>query len=174
MRAVAAVIIFIAAAAGAMSSAAQTTPTAEKPPAVTKIDEAGLKKLLGGRDKPLVVNFWATWCEPCREEFPDLVELDRRYRGRADVITISADEPEDIDTAVPKFLASMKAEMPAYLLAADDQGVAIASVSKAWHGGLPFTIIFDRDGKTVYTRQGKIKLAVVAAELDKIAAPKTP
>src|SRR5687768_13334387 len=60
---------------------AATAKTSALPtPPVNLIDEAGLKRLLARgtapQDRPLLVNFWATWCDPCREEFPDLVKID--------------------------------------------------------------------------------------------------
>src|SRR5688572_18722068 len=45
------------------------------PPKVTRIDEQGLRDLLKPNGKPRLINFWATWCGPCREEFPDLVKI---------------------------------------------------------------------------------------------------
>src|SRR5690349_5188799 len=106
-------------------------------PKVKQIDNAGLRKALTPSRKPLLVNFWATWCDPCREEFPDLVKLDAEYKGKIDFITISLDELSEINRDVPKFLADMKADMPAYLLKAQDDEAAIAFVSKEWSGALP-------------------------------------
>lgn len=138
---------------------------------VTQIDEIALKDLIK-RDsedaKPLLVNFWATWCDPCREEFPDLVKLYAEYKGKIDLITISLDDLAEIKRDVPKFLAQMKAEMPSYLLKALDDEAAIASVSKSWQGGLPFTILFNEKGETVYFIQGKFKTELLRAEIDKI------
>src|SRR5215211_6109346 len=74
----------------------------KKLPSVKQIDENGLRKALTPSAKPLLVNFWATWCDPCREEFPDLVKLDAEYKGRIDFITISLDELSEIDRDVPK------------------------------------------------------------------------
>src|SRR3989440_9252398 len=54
-------------------------------PKITEIKEAELKSLLGAGDahaRPLLVNFWATWCAPCREEFPDLVKIRSRSEER--------------------------------------------------------------------------------------------
>src|ERR1041385_8341775 len=86
-------------------------------PTVSAIDTEALKTLLTQeRQKPLLVNFWATFCDPCRDEFPDLVKIDRDYRPRAlEFVTISLDDVSDIKTGVPKFLDEMKATMPAYL-----------------------------------------------------------
>jgi thiol-disulfide isomerase/thioredoxin len=138
---------------------------------VTQIDEIALKGLIkrdGESAKPLLVNFWATWCDPCREEFPDLVKLDAEYKGKIDLITISLDNLAEIKRDVPKFLALMKAEMPSYLLKALDDEAAIASVSKSWQGGLPFTILFNEQGESVYFIQGKFKPALLRAEIEKL------
>ncbi len=140
---------------------------------VTQIDEIALKDLLkrdGANNKPLLVNFWATWCDPCREEFPDLVKLDADYKGKIDLITISLDDLAEINRDVPKFLAEMKAEMPGYLLKSSNDEAAIASVSKSWQGGLPFTILFNGQGEPVYFIQGKFKTEILKAEIEKTLA----
>ncbi|MDQ3798353.1 MAG: TlpA family protein disulfide reductase [Acidobacteriota bacterium] len=146
-------------------------------PKVTQIDAAGLQNLLkrgeGESAKPLLINFWATWCEPCREEFPDLVKIDEDYKGKIDFITISLDYLSEINGDVPKFLAEMKAAMPAYLLKTENESEAIALVSKDWQGGLPFTILFDAKGAEAYQRQGKIKVETVRAQIDKLLVPPT-
>jgi thiol-disulfide isomerase/thioredoxin len=162
-------------------SAAQTVnmPVNKMPPGVPaqsrvmRIDSAGLKKVLAPAGRPLLVNFWATWCDPCREEFPDLVRIDNEYKGRVDVITVSLDELSEINRQVPKFLADMNAEMPAYLLKTADEGEAIAMVAKNWKGGLPFTVIYNSDGSIAYFRQGKIRIETVRDEINKLfpAAP---
>src|SRR5688572_1785120 len=85
-------------------------------PKVTKIGQAEYAELIKPRTKPLLINFWATWCVPCREEFPDLVKLDGEYKGKIDFITISLDFEEELNTGVPQFLKLMKADMPTYLL----------------------------------------------------------
>jgi thiol-disulfide isomerase/thioredoxin len=162
-----------------VSAAAQTKrpvrpkPVAPKTPVVppvkvTQVDEAGLRKLLVPNGKPLLINFWATWCDPCREEFPDLVKLDQEYKGRIDFLTVSLDDPEDIATTVPKFLASMKAEMPAYLLKTPDESAVIASISKDWHGGMPFTALYKPTGELAYFREGKVIMETLRSELDKL------
>ena len=156
-----------------LSSEAMSQSTGPKAQAVavSQIDDAGLTKVLKPNGKPLLVNFWATWCDPCREEFPELVKIDADYRGKIDFITVTLDEPEDIKGAVPKFLNEMKAQMPAYLLVAKDESATITSVAKDWTGGLPFTILYNDKGELAYFRQGKVKVDLLRAELDKIAAP---
>ncbi len=137
-------------------------------PKVTQIDAESLKKLLKPNGKPLLINFWATWCEPCREEFPDLVKIGADYQDKIDLITISLDELSEINGDVPKFLAEMKSSSPAYLLKTTDEGAAIGLVTKDWQGGLPFTILFNAEGETIYSKQGKFKTEVLRAEIEKI------
>ena len=155
---------------GVAQGNAPVTP-ARKSISVKQIDFAGLRRALTPSKKPLLVNFWATWCDPCREEFPDLVKLDAEYKGRIDFITISLDELSEINRDVPKFLGDMNSQMPAYLLKAIDDDAAIAFVSKEWSGALPLTILYDPAGKQIYYRQGKVKIETVRAEIKKLLAP---
>ncbi|MFN2391615.1 MAG: TlpA family protein disulfide reductase [Pyrinomonadaceae bacterium] len=147
---------------------AAETETVSNLPKVTQIDAAGLKNLLKPNGRPLLINFWATWCAPCREEFPDLVKIGTDYKDKIDLITVSLDELSEINGEVPKFLAQMKSESPAYLLKTPDEEAAIGIVSKDWQGALPFTILFNAQGETVYSKQGKFKTDVLAAEIEKI------
>lgn len=137
-------------------------------PRVILINENGLKQVLSPKGKPLLVNFWATWCAPCREEFPDLVKISTDYRGKIDVVTVSLDDPVEINRDVPKFISEMKATMPAYLLKATNEGAAINMVSKRWEGGLPFTILLSSDGKEFYSRSGKFNTAVLRRQIEKL------
>jgi thiol-disulfide isomerase/thioredoxin len=158
----------------AQNNGAHGTPAVAavaKKVSVKQIDFVGLRKALTPGSKPLLVNFWATWCDPCREEFPDLVKLDAEYRGKIDFITISLDELSEINRDVPKFLGEMNATMPAYLLKTQDDDAAITFVSKEWSGALPLTILYDPAGKQIYYRQGKVKLEIVRTELDKLLKP---
>jgi thiol-disulfide isomerase/thioredoxin len=159
--------IYSQAKIGKTPAPAKTTAISAAPK-ITQVDGAGLKNILKANGKPLLVNFWATWCDPCREEFPDLVKIDADYKNKIDFITVSLDEVEELKTGVPKFLAEMKAQMPAYLLTTQDEDALIGFVSKDWQGGLPFTILYDASGKTAYTRMGKVKIDVLRAELEKI------
>src|SRR4028119_102304 len=136
-------------------------------PKVTQIDQPGLKNLLKPNGRPLLINFWATWCAPCREEFPDLVKIGTDYKGKIDFITVSLDELPEINGEVPKFLAQMKSESPAYLLKTPDEEAAIELVSKDWQGALPFTILFNAQGETIYFKQGKFETDVLVAEIEK-------
>jgi thiol-disulfide isomerase/thioredoxin len=138
--------------------------------AIKQIDIDGLKMLLKTDGKPRLINFWATWCDPCREEFPELVKIDKAYKGKIDFVAISLDDLEDIGTTVPKFLREMKATMPAYLLHASDEDAAIAAItniSSDFHGSLPFTILIKPNGELAYSHQGKIHMDELNAAITK-------
>lgn len=141
-----------------------------KLPAVTRIDDAALRELIKPRGRPLLINFWATWCVPCREEFPDLVKLHGEYSDKIDLIVISLDDLAEIDRDVPAFLRQQRATMPAYLLKTADENAAIAIVTNEWQGGLPFSILYAPAGTTAYFRQGPIKLATIRSEIEKLLA----
>ena len=151
-----------------VSAFAQTKPAAAKPQSVIQVNEVSLRNALKPNGKPLLVNFWATWCDPCREEFPELVKIDNEYKGKIDFVTVSLDDITDINTAVPKFLGEMKADMPAYLLKTDDESAVISSIAKDWSGGLPFTILYNEKGEIAYFRQGKVIPAVLRTEIIKL------
>lgn len=143
-------------------------------PTVTLVDDLAFRKILVPNGKPLMINFWATWCGPCREEFPDLVKLDGEFKGKIDFFTVSLDEQEELTAGVPKFLFDMKAKMPTYLLVTPDEEAAIAAVSKEWAGALPLTVIYDPKGSIAYFRQGKVKPADVRVELNKLLTADGP
>lgn len=142
-------------------------------PKIKQIDATALRNLLKREPKnakPLLVNFWATWCDPCREEFPDLVKIDSEYKDKIDFITVSVDDLAEINRDVPKFLVEMKATMPAYLLKTEDEEAAIQSVYKDWKNGMPFTLLYNASGEIVYNRQGKVEIEILRAAIEKITS----
>lgn len=151
----------------ALEAPAEKPPRTAGPPQVTQIDDAKLKELLKPKGKPLLVNFWATWCGPCREEFPDLVKIDTEYRGKIDFITISLDFIEELNTGVPQFLSEMDAEMPTYLLISADENSLISLIAENWSGGLPFTILYNEKGEKAYLHQGKVSYETLKGEVEK-------
>src|SRR5437660_9466909 len=157
--------------AGFSSPAQSNGAGASVPDDVRQIDLEGLKKLLHRDPKdtrPLLVNFWATWCDPCRDEFPDLVKVDEDYRGKGlNFVAVSLDDVTDIRTVVPQFLKEMKATMPVVLLNVIDPELAIKAVDPNWDGQLPATVGYDKENKLVFRHFGRIKADELRAALDK-------
>jgi thiol-disulfide isomerase/thioredoxin len=165
----------------AQTSAKPAAPPAAKTdaplPVVTELNIEGLKKLFERGDpskaKPLLVNFWATWCDPCRAEFPDLVKVDADYKSRGlDFVVVSGDDISDIKTGVPKFLQEMNAQMPAYLLNVLDMSEAINAVDTTWGGEMPATYLFDKSGQVAFKHFGRIDPKELRAALDKVLTQK--
>ena len=144
---------------------------AAEPSEIRVIDLDGLKKIIQRDPKdarPLLVNFWATWCDPCREEFPDLVKLDADYRSdRLNFVAVSLDDVTDLKTAVPQFLKEMKATMLVVLLNVNDPEPAIKAVDATWDGQLPATFLYDKDGHVVFRHFGRIQPADLRGAIDK-------
>jgi thiol-disulfide isomerase/thioredoxin len=146
-------------------------------PVVREVDQEALKKLLqrgAGKDaRPLLVNFWATWCVPCREEFPDLIKINADYSKRnLEAITITLDDPAEIKTTVPQFLREMRSDMPAYLLNVIDPDIVITMIDPQWHGGLPATFLYDASGQMVFKHTGRFNTQELRAAIDKVTSGK--
>jgi thiol-disulfide isomerase/thioredoxin len=109
--------------------------------------------------KAVLVNVWATWCGPCREEFPGLVRVAEKYNGQGlKVILVSADETTDV-AAVKKFLATEGVDFPAYIKAEKDQAF-IDGLDKQWTGALPATFIYNGGGKLRDFWEGGVTFSV--------------
>jgi thiol-disulfide isomerase/thioredoxin len=110
--------------------------------------------------KILVLNFWATWCGPCREEMPMLNELARKYEGRVAFLTASLDD-EKTRSKIPGFLASKKIDLSVWTGATTDH------LDQLELGGIvPATILFDRDGTTITKIMGEARKKELEARLD--------
>ncbi|HXK58470.1 MAG TPA: TlpA disulfide reductase family protein [Acidobacteriota bacterium] len=103
----------------------------------------------------VVVNLWATWCGPCREEFPDLVRLYNENKGSVVLVAVSMDEPEDAAKA-REYLETHKSDFPAYIRGFKDFDAFSSALDPDWKGAIPATFIFDQSGKRVFSHEGKV------------------
>ncbi|HKY27916.1 MAG TPA: redoxin domain-containing protein [Pyrinomonadaceae bacterium] len=149
----------------------------QAPIVVKEIDTESMTSLLKrapAEPRPLLVNFWATWCDPCREEFPDLVKIDKDYRRKGlDFIAISLDDLSEIKTEVPKFLRQMQATMPAYLLNVQDPEKAINAIDPRWSGALPATFLYDAQGQLVFKHFGRVQPEQLRLAIEKVVGNQT-
>ena len=116
-----------------------------------------LKKLrANGTDKVLLVNFWATWCGPCKVEFPDLLTTWRMYRGRDfDFVTVAANMPDE-RPGVLKFLEQQHSSTRNLLFASDDTYAMQAAFDAKWDAGVPFTMLIAPGGRVLYQKIGEV------------------
>lgn len=151
-----AVIGLLAALAGyGMARLVRTNPTtATAPPSASKDfwlpDLAGKPHhLIEWRGKLVLLNFWATWCPPCRSEIPGFVRLQRRYGDAGlQIVGVSVDNAE----AVARFWQEMKINYP--LLLADDSVYDLMAAYGNREAGLPYSVIIRPDGQIATTRLG--------------------
>ncbi len=110
------------------------------------------------RGRPLIVNFWARWCAPCRVEIPELVAAHRRLKDQG--LVVVGIGLEDRAATVREFAAVY--EMEYLVLLAKDQGIALLQALGNPKAGMPYTLAIDRDGRVLARKLGPI----TKAELD--------
>jgi thiol-disulfide isomerase/thioredoxin len=113
------------------------------------IDLTGYNQILAKyRGKPLVVNFWATWCEPCREEYPMLVDLAKQFAPQGVVVVgVSMDDDSDMNL-VRRFLVRNHPGFPNYRQKPGiDLDAFYPAVNPEWHGSMPETVFYAADGR---------------------------
>ena len=130
----------------------------------TMPDEKGhpqaLKQYVG---KIVVLNFWATWCEPCREEMPELSKLNDAYKGKNVVVLGVA--IDDVG-AISEFTKETKVSYP--LFAADMEGMHYATNLGNDKDVLPYTVIIKADGTVAKTYFGRITKPILEETLSKL------
>jgi peroxiredoxin len=131
----------------------RTAPDATALLALSLPDTHGVTQPLGQwRGKVLVVNFWATWCEPCREEMPEFVRAQRDLGPQGvQFVGIAVDKPDK----VAQFAKELDLNYPALI-----GGYDTVDLSKPLGNGLaalPFTVILDREGRVAHAQMGALK-----------------
>ncbi|MCP5051227.1 MAG: TlpA family protein disulfide reductase [bacterium] len=125
------------------------------------------------KNKVLMINVWATWCKPCREEFPDLVKLQDYYKGKdVRIVSISADYPDEIDSKIKPFLDKFNLNFPVYVQNFPKQDQFIDYMNPKWSGALPATFIYDKSGKQQTVIIGKQSFESFREEIEKFRSKK--
>lgn len=157
-------LVFLAVACGGGPSEGPV-PTLE-PGGLVEATPASYEAILEAlQGKPLVVNYWATWCEPCKDEMPRLVEAARRYEGEIQFLGVDV---EDGAEAAREFIEEMDIPFPSV---ADPKGEIRRAEEIV---GLPTTQFYRADGELAFVHSGEIgadDLSERLEELARIGAP---
>ena len=132
-------------------------PLQDRSTSVTPVNEEELRSIIKDRNgKDLFINVWATWCEPCKEEFPDLISAvkdSKRKYPSIDFVSISADFPDEIESKIIPFLSSFDSiPFSVYVSDYTSQDIFISTIDPTWQGSIPATFYFDTSG----TLKGKM------------------
>lgn len=113
--------------------------------------------------KPLVLNFWATWCPPCVKEMPDLNTLHQKY-SNIHIVGLAVDTASNVE----RFGEKVSVDYP--ILVAGHGGIQIMKNLGNPKGGLPFTMLFDPSGKPLKQFLGQVSIEDLDAELSKFSS----
>ena len=132
---------------------------------VTPAELAAVLRAPGARLS--VVNVWATWCEPCVREFPDILRAGREAAPRGvRTVFVSVDFEAERPSA-EAFLRGQGVDFTTYVKSGDDQAF-IDGLSREWSGSIPATMLFDAQGNLRYFREGDIDHATLSAAIDAV------
>lgn len=145
-----------------------------KPTQVSDHAELALKDLTGAQQtlaglkgRVVVLNFWATWCEPCKKEMPDLSAIQNDYAALGVQVVGAAGDEAAESAKVLSFIREYKVNFPVWI------GATTENMKRFGLGEvLPATVIVDKEGKIVWREIGIIQPDVLRKELDKLLLPK--
>ncbi|GAB4372332.1 MAG: hypothetical protein Kow0042_15590 [Calditrichia bacterium] len=137
---------------------------------VKEINKTQLQELIQQRDgKILLLNIWATWCLPCREEFPDFNKISRFYKEKPlEVVGISVDYPDEIESKINPFLEKQHPQFQNYVQNFSDDSELIRMLHPDWNGGIPATFIFDKEGNLKKFLIGKQSFHALKEMIDEL------
>jgi thiol-disulfide isomerase/thioredoxin len=132
------------------AASALGAPQTKSPADPQVIDAQGYQKLLERyRGKPLLITFWATWCEPCRDEFPMLNDVIKQYSAKGlKVVGVSLDQDGDL-ILMRRFIARYKPVFPNYRKKDGGESEFVQAVLPGWNGAIPASFFYAKDGRQI-------------------------
>ena len=124
-------------------------PAASEPVKLVKPEQYRARVVAAKKGRVVLVNFWATWCDPCREEMPALVSAAKGFSAKDVAVALVSTDSLKKTADVQKFLASGKIPFVCWQAKSSDPQRFIDAVDKSWNGAVPYTLVYDRKGELV-------------------------
>ena len=124
-------------------------PAASEPVKLVKPEQYRARVVAAKKGRVVLVNFWATWCDPCREEMPALVSAAKGFSSKDVAVALVSTDSLKKTADVQKFLASGKIPFVCWQAKSSDPQRFIDAVDKSWNGAVPYTLVYDRKGELV-------------------------
>jgi len=141
-------------------AAVASVPGKSAPPPSPAAAETILAEVRKPGAGAVLVNVWATWCAPCREEFPDVLHVARDLGPKGfRLVLVSVDFPGD-EEAATKFLSGEGVDFPTYVRTGKDEAF-VDGLEPQWSGAIPATFLYDSKGKLVRFWEGKASYPVI-------------
>ena len=137
-------ILLLAAALVALAG-----PAASEPVKLVKPEQYRARVVAAKKGRVVLVNFWATWCDPCREEMPALVSAAKAFSSKDVAVALVSTDSLKKTADVQKFLAAGKIPFVCWQAKSPDPQRFIDAVDKSWNGAVPYTLVYDRKGELV-------------------------
>jgi thiol-disulfide isomerase/thioredoxin len=140
----------------AAGGAGQAPPPGQQEVHVEPVDLEGLRRAVARhKGRVVLVDFWATWCDPCREIHPLLAEWQEKHRDAGlTVLSVSVDTPDTLDSKVRLYLSRRPLPFEHYIVDVPVYDDFVTGVSPEWAGGVPALLLYDRAGELVFVAQG--------------------
>jgi thiol-disulfide isomerase/thioredoxin len=137
-----------------LSAAFHTSGSAQKK-TVPEVNFAAFQNQLNhNTDTVYVINFWATWCAPCRKELPLFEKIHTDFSDqKVRVLLVSLDFPNQAEKSLTAFISSNKITTPVILLNEPDPNAWIDKVDPSWSGALPATLIYKKSNRRFFEKE---------------------
>ena len=160
----------LAASGAGIWAGVRLLPGGARPPGASPLDATAYPDLAGRprriaewRGKVLAVNFWATWCAPCREEIPLFMDVRREQAAKGfEIVGIAIDNADKVG----KYARTLSISYP--VLVADGSGLDLIRKLGNASGGLPYTVFLDREGRVTGSKLGAFQRPELEAQLTKL------
>ena len=149
---------------------AKAQDSAQDSAQLTPLDASGLRTELDElAGRMILVNFWATWCRPCLEEIPTLMQLETELQDQGfSLVAVSLDESDNDDAYIKQFMEKRFPGFSSYRSLEPYKDSMVSVIDPAWNEILPTTYLLSRDGSVAKRIQGALSHEQFAQEIVKL------